>query len=717
MRLLLLIALLSASALDFSSCSGAPDLTTMFTETLAETHALHANLNNRAKRNIHSYNENDSKYNYHSANPHSLSPFSYEDTVRIDEYATTGLKVAAKLLSSKFNGYNIRSLQAKQDPREALKTLQAPEKFCPFKKPVTCQIEFPYRSFDGSCNNLNNTWWGKAGTPFKRWLPADYSDQFKLNEPRAASDGSELPNPRELVCALMPDRHEIESSVTHMFMQWGQLVNHDITSLSITREDDPDQSICKTCTRTHKCLPMMITSNTTCNCAKTMKHDCIEFTRSSASFGDVACTLGPREQVNMQTAFLDGSHVYGVSVEENTKLRQGSGGLLRVQSRNTGDLLPASKQERPSDCLDFRPETKCFVAGDDRINQNPALMSMQTLMVREHNRVARELARRNPTWLDEVLFQEARRVVIAQIQHITYNEYLPVLLGAETMKLFSLSPAEGSKKLHLYDPTFDPRVTNEYAASAGRFGHSMVRTDYSRLDSNYESSAKSFMLRNSYFRANDLYNSVEGGLESILRGLLVDPLMAVDRWFSTELTQHLFETKNRLKQPFHFDLAAININRGRDHGISGYTVFREFCELEPVKTWEDMAKFIDPETVNVYRSFYGAPQDLDLFVGAVSEKKAEGRLVGPTLSCLLGLQFQGLKFGDRFWYETDEGPADFTFGQLAEIRKSSLAKLLCRNMVDTPKVQPMAFISSKSNGNSLVDCSTLPDIDWGFWTV
>ncbi len=82
-------------------------------------------------------------------------------------------------------------------------------------------------------------------------------------------------------------------------MQWGQLVNHDISSLSITREDDTDKSVCKTCTRTQKCLPMMIESNTTCNCPKTMKHSCIEFTRSSASFGDVECTLGPREQVSL----------------------------------------------------------------------------------------------------------------------------------------------------------------------------------------------------------------------------------------------------------------------------------------------------------------------------------------------------------------------------------------------------------------------------------
>ena len=106
---------------------------------------------------------------------------SYSESIRLNEYATTGIKVAAKLLSTKFS-YNARPLQA-------LKTLQAPDKFCPFKKTVDCVGDFPYRSLDGSCNNLNSTWWGKSGTPFKRWLPADYGDQFKLNEPRIAKDG------------------------------------------------------------------------------------------------------------------------------------------------------------------------------------------------------------------------------------------------------------------------------------------------------------------------------------------------------------------------------------------------------------------------------------------------------------------------------------------------------------------------------------------------
>jgi len=686
------------------------ELSRLFLRTHREKQLSYKQEKQREKRDS-SFGFNDNFHNLMNA----YQKYS-QDAIIINDFATTGIEVAAKLLSNK--------LKRQQGSLDILSTIKAPEKFCPFKEQINCNINFPYRTLDGSCNNIANPWWGKAGMPFKRWMPADYSDQFKLNEPRKALDGNDLPNPRILACALNGDFHDIEPFITHMFMQWGQFVNHDITSLSITREDDPDKSICKTCTKTHKCLPIMISSNTTCNCISTMRHECIEFTRSSASFGDPTCQLGQREQLNMQTSFLDGSHIYGITLEENNNLRDrknGKRGMMRVQSLSNNprhDLLPQSSKDRPSDCLDFTNTTKCFIGGDDRVNQNPPLMCMHTLFVREHNRIATILGNLNPLWGDETIFQETRRIIIAQIQHISYNEYLPILLGPNLMKLFSLTPSKDAEKISIYDPKFDPRISNEYSAAAGRFGHSMIRTEYSRVNSEYKSAGStSFLLRNSYFRANQLYDDKAGGLESIVRGLLKDPLMKIDRWFSTELTQHLFETKDKFNRPFHFDLVAININRGRDHGIRGYTKFREFCGLQSVKTWQDMKMFISNEVVDIFTQFYSAVDDVDLFLGLLSEFKTEGSIVGPTLGCLLGLQFQGMKFGDRFWYETNQLPGDFTQNQLTELKKFSLSKLLCRNMNITPKVQPHSFLSFQLEGNELVDCESLPDIDWNFWRI
>lgn len=102
--------------------------------------------------------------------------------------------------------------------------------------------------------------------------------------------------------------------------------------------------------------------------------------------------------------------------------------------------------------------THCFMAGEGRANENLGLTSLHTLFMREHNRVATELARVNPLWDDQTLFSEARKITIAQYQHITYNEWLPSVIGRKFAFDAGLLPlTDGSHYLG-----YDKRVRNQF---------------------------------------------------------------------------------------------------------------------------------------------------------------------------------------------------------------------------------------------------------------
>ena len=336
-----------------------------------------------------------------------------------------------------------------------------------------------------------------------------------------------------------------------------------------------------------------------------MEHPCIEFKRSTPTFSDIECSIGRREQLNLITPFLDGSFIYGSSEEELTKLRNGSVGLGQLRMQRDYGLLPQSSEEDPSDCTEFKPTQKCFMAGDDRVNQNPALMSMHTVFLREHNRIASILSGINPSWSDRVIFEEARRVVVGIFQHITYNEYVPLLLGRNLAKEFGLLPAKDLEQTLIYDPSTDPRVSNEWTAAAGRFGHSMIRGLYSRLDKNFTNAGLNpIHLRTAYFRANSLYDKCQGGMEALVRGLLKDPIMKIDRFFTQDISQHLFARTDKLGRPFHFDLVSINIQRGRDHGIPSYNRYREFCHLPVIRSWAELSVVMPEDVVTIFRGLY-----------------------------------------------------------------------------------------------------------------
>ena len=164
------------------------------------------------------------------------------------------------------------------------------------------------------------------------------------------------------------------------------------------------------------------------------------------------------------------------------------------------------------------------------------------------------------------------------------------------------------------------------------------------------------------------------------------------------------------------DLISINIQRGRDHGIPPYVAWREACGLTPIHNWGQLLSIMDDDTVGRLRIAYNSLEDIDLFPGAMAEKPVVGGMVGPTFACIIAQQFLNLRqgkkktthipwhcvfvlyqllnfiLGDRFWYENGDVPNAFTESQLRELRRTTLARIMCDNLDDAETIQPWVML-------------------------
>lgn len=143
-----------------------------------------------------------------------------------------------------------------------------------------------------------------------------------------------------------------------------------------------------------------------------------------------------------------------------------------------------------------------------------------------------------------------------------------------------------------------------------------------------------------------------------------------------------------------WNTASLFLHMGRDHGLAGYTKWLNFCRnTTKFQSFDDLANVpIKSEYIKALEYLYRDSNDIDLFAGAILENAVPGALVGPTFQCLLKHQFSLLRRSDRFWYENDLPPSSLTADQLTEIRKITLAGLLCANTDDMDKIQPKAFV-------------------------
>lgn len=370
----------------------------------------------------------------------------------------------------------------------------------------------------------------------------------------------------------------------------------------------------------------------------------------------------PRRHPNLVSSFMDASIVYGSDDERAAALRTFSGGRLKVSSSLHGDLMPFNDTSFFPDGLlendigSIADPTEMFVAGDVRSSENSALAALHVLFLREHNRLAGEFTSQNPDWNDERIYQEARRWVIAELQHITYTEYLPLLLGGD-----------GVGQYTGYDPNVDTATGAFFATAAFRIGHTQMVSQLLRLDANGdEIPAGHLTLREAFFNTAAI---VDDGIDPILRGLVAQQAQEIDIRIIDELRSFLFGPPGS----GGMDLPAMNIQRGRDLGLPGYAQARLDLGLTPVTSFAQITS--DVALQEALEAFYGTVDKIDAFVGGIAEDHMSGAMVGELFHTAIARQFARTRSGDRFWYENGQ----FTASELDEIRGTTLSALIERN--------------------------------------
>lgn len=490
-------------------------------------------------------------------------------------------------------------------------------------------------SLDGSGNNLGNPDWGSAGLDLLRAATPDYGDGV------ASPAGTDRPGAREVSNAVAAHPEgDLKNSrnLTALIYAWGQFIDHDI---DLTPTASP---------RIALNIPVPIGDpqfdpNSTGGVV-------IPFGRAASDPSTGTDTGQPLAHPNNISAFIDGSHIYGSDPARAAELRTFVGGLLKTSS---GDLLPFNTTGLPNDNDTHQtPDDLLFLAGDPRANENIELTALHTLFVREHNRIAAALATSNPALTDEQIYQQARRLVIAELQAITFNEFLPTLLGQSAPR-----PYSG------YNASVNPSITAEFSTAAFRIGHTLVGNDVEFLDNNGNEIREPLPLSEAFFNPGVLS---ETGIDPILKYLAVDLAEEVDTKVVDSLRNLLFGAPGA----GGLDLAAINIQRGRDLGLADYNTTRVAYGLPAVASFSQITS--DPVLAQTLQELFGDVDHIDLWVGGLAEDHLPGSSVGETFSRILTDQFSRIRDGDRFWYE-----AVFQGAALNDLWNTTLADVIERN--------------------------------------
>ncbi|XP_042213090.1 peroxidase-like [Homarus americanus] len=505
-----------------------------------------------------------------------------------------------------------------------------------------CMVGSPYPNVDGSCVNQESPDLGSIGSKFLRLQPAvSGSDGFS---PRGSVNGEKtLPSARQVAQLLR--KYLKKPAVTGLFSEWSHFIQRD--TFSIPESPQAQDVDCCLSPEAEDCAPIPVEEDDPMSSAV----PCINFRRSARA----QAILGHRESLSLVSTYLDATPVYGPSDKVAFERKAGYFGYLKtpelVEKAEEGNDVKSGKEVK---CGAPESLEGCFqmAQGEDWAED------LRLLLALEHNRLVDALSEINPHFDDSLLYNEARRMVIAGYDHITYGEYLPVLMGEAAVKKHSLGPgAEGPAAKFI--PEVNPGILTNFALASYR--NPSMHTEWK------------------------------------------------EAWGRTDIMESTHY--DSIRDDSYQDLLAMDVQRGRDHGLAGYKVWSSFCNNGHSNSWEDLEQNFSKELVQeLKRLYHDEVEDVDAQL-ALLEKPDDGGVIGKTYTCILADQFARLKTGNRLYWEHESSL--LTVEQKDFLKESTLARLLCHNL-PLHAVPTNAFLPP-SDSNPLVPCSQLPVGDISPW--
>jgi len=468
-----------------------------------------------------------------------------------------------------------------------------------------------WMTYDGSANNLTDPRFGMRDTALLQVTPISYQDGVTA----LAVRGPNNPNPRVISNAICKSPSSIPSAagLTDLVWGFGQFIDHEI---DLTKDGDSEPA-------------NMVTESVMDDPNEDFPGRTINFHRSAFIAG-----TSPRQHPNHISAFIDATNVYGYARERAYALRlfDGTGRLILTG----GGLLPENTAGFDNANGGTLPDDELFLAGDVRANENTLLIAHHTLFAREHNRLCTDvIPGRYPQFVDkdELMWQHGRRYVSGLMQAITYNEFLPALLGPHGLGAYTG-----------YDDTVNAGIRKEFSTVGYRLGHTMLSDVLKVGNAGDTLGLMSAFFTPDWIKAN--------GIDGMLLGAGLQVQQEIDGKIVDAVRNNLFgpPTAGNL-----LDLAALNIQRGRDHGVGTYNDVRVAYGLPAITSYAQISSASG--VAASLEALYGAGNHdhVDPWVGCIVEDHLTGASVGETLAAILRDQFGRLRDGDRYFYLNDAG--------------------------------------------------------------